>query len=111
MAKKARSDGLVYSTGPIKTHTESSNEADSSPDAGKSKIAVLRMERKGRGGKTVTIVELRDVVPKMAKETGKMLKTKCGSGGTVKENLVEIQGEHRDTIRNILQQNDWQVKG
>jgi translation initiation factor 1 len=71
----------------------------------------LRIERAGRKGKTVTIVEglpknkvfLRDL-------TGE-LKRACGSGGTSGEGHVEIQGDHRDKLRQILKSKGWIVKG
>src|SRR5512140_1359941 len=73
--------------------------------------AVLRLERAGRGGKTVTVVDglprNRELLQQLAGE----LKRACGSGGTTGEERVEIQGDHRDTIRPLLAARGWKVKG
>lgn len=73
--------------------------------------AKLRIEKKGRGGKVVTVIydlpRNPDFLAKLAKE----LKAKCGSGGKAGEDLVEIQGDHRDRLRQLLQAKGWAVKG
>lgn len=60
-------------------------------------------ESKGRGGKTVTLVRglAFDAVALAA--TAKRLRTACGSGGTVKDGLIEIQGDHADRVVALLQ--------
>lgn len=69
-------------------------------------IAILRIERSGRSGKTVTVI---DQLPKnelFLKNLTTLLKKKCGSGGTYlmdqKEGVIEIQGDKRELIRSIL---------
>ena len=69
-------------------------------------VAVLRIEKNGRGGKTVTVI---DRLPKnelFLKELTTLLKKKCGTGGTYltsgKDGVIEIQGDHRDAIRELL---------
>ena len=74
-------------------------------------MAKLRMEKKGRGGKTVTVVY---DLPKNAdflKELSQELKRACGTGGAVAENTVELQGDLRDRVRDYLMKKGWQVKG
>lgn len=78
-------------------------------------VAVLRLEKAGRGGKTVTVV---DGLPKteiFLKETTKKLKQQCGSGGTYslagKEGLIEIQGDHRERIRTYFEKEGVKTKG
>jgi translation initiation factor 1 len=78
-------------------------------------VANLRIEKQGRGGKTVTVI---DQLPKQElflKELTSELKKKCGAGGTYslagKEGLVEIQGDKRDLIRELLKKKAFQVKG
>ncbi len=44
------------------------------------------------------------------KDLAKQLKQKCGSGGTVKNGVIEIQGDHRETVVALLLKNDWVVK-
>ena len=71
-------------------------------------IATVRMEKKGRGGKTVTVV---DGLPRNAaflKELAQELKRACGTGGA---DGVELQGDLRDRIRAVLQQKGFVVKG
>lgn len=72
---------------------------------------VLRIEKAGRGGKSVTVVDElprnRDLVAALAAE----LKKSLGTGGTAGETRVEIQGDHREAIRARLQAKGWRVKG
>jgi len=56
------------------------------------------MERKGRGGKTVTVIRGLVLTPGDMKTLSKELKAACGSGGTVKEDSIEIQGDHRSRV-------------
>ena len=74
-------------------------------------VAKLRVEKKGRGGKTVTVV---CDLPRNAgflKELGARLKRECGTGGSVTESGIELQGEMRDRVRVILQGLGYTVKG
>ena len=64
--------------------------------------ARVRLERQGRGGKVVTVVENLTGHPARIEELAKTLKSKCGAGGTVKGRLVEIQGDHRDRVVEVL---------
>jgi translation initiation factor 1 len=74
-------------------------------------VARLRMEKKGRGGKTVTTVyELPRNQPFLKALAGE-LKRACGTGGAVVENTIEIQGDLRDRVRDLLVQKGWTVKG
>lgn len=59
-------------------------------------------ESKGRGGKTVTLVRGLPLEPEPLAALGKELRTACGSGGTVKEGVVEVQGDHVDRIASLL---------
>jgi translation initiation factor 1 len=74
-------------------------------------VAKLRLETAGRAGKAVTAVyDLPRNAP-LLKELASELKRACGSGGTVEETRVEIQGDHRETIRQRLRAKGWTVKG
>jgi translation initiation factor 1 len=74
-------------------------------------VAKLRVEKKGRGGKTVTVVyDLPDNAA-FLKELSGELKRACGTGGSVAGNTVEIQGDHRDRLREVLAGKGWTVKG
>jgi translation initiation factor 1 len=74
-------------------------------------IARLRVEKKGRGGKTVTVV---DGLPRSAvflKDLCQELKRACGTGGTVIDGAVEIQGDLRERVRASLLKKGFVVKG
>jgi translation initiation factor 1 len=74
-------------------------------------VARLRMEKAGRGGKTVTVVS---GLPKNAaflKNLAQELKRACGTGGSVTEDGVELQGDLRDRVREFLLAKSFQVKG
>jgi translation initiation factor 1 len=74
-------------------------------------VAKLRVEKKGRGGKTVTVVDglpgNRPFVAELAAE----LKRACGTGGAAQEASVELQGDHRERLRALLAAKGWGVKG
>ncbi len=74
-------------------------------------VVTLRIEKSGRGGKTVTVIDglprNKDFVQALAGE----LKKALGTGGTAEESSVEIQGDRRDAIRQKLQSKVWRVKG
>lgn len=64
----------------------------------------VRLERKGRGGKTVTIIENLRVSDDRLREVLRTLQQVCGTGGTCKEHHVELQGDLQDRVR------DWLAK-
>jgi translation initiation factor 1 len=70
----------------------------------------LHRDSKGRGGKTVTLVKKLMLSEEAMKELAKHLKQVCGSGGTVKEDTIEIQGEHREKIAAALKKLGYGVK-
>jgi len=72
--------------------------------------AYLHRESKGRGGKAVTLVKNLTLSPADMKTLTKKLKAVCGSGGTVKDSIIEIQGEHREKIATVLEKIGYKVK-
>jgi translation initiation factor 1 len=70
----------------------------------------LHRESKGRGGKTVSLVKGLVLSEKDLKALSKKLKSACGSGGTIKDGIIEIQGEHRKRIAEILGKLGYKVK-
>jgi translation initiation factor 1 len=72
--------------------------------------AHIRREKKGRGGKTVTVVYNLRLAPDALKALGKHLRQACGTGGTVKDGAIEIQGDHRDRVAETLQQAGYRTK-
>jgi translation initiation factor 1 len=74
-------------------------------------VAKVRVEKKGRGGKTVTVV---DGLPRNAaflKDLSQELKRACGTGGAVSDGAIELQGDLRDRIRDVLLKKGFVVKG
>jgi translation initiation factor 1 len=111
---------LVYSTGlgsicpgcgwPEKDCKCSSQRAPS--DAIPSRIvAKLRMEKKGRSGKTVTLVYGLPNNEAFLKELCSELKRACGTGGAVADAAIELQGDLRDRVRDHLARKGFVVKG
>lgn len=70
----------------------------------------LHRDTKGRGGKAVTLVKKLVLSEDDMKELAKKLKQVCGSGGTVKDDLIEIQGEHREKIAETLKKLGYKVR-
>jgi translation initiation factor 1 len=70
----------------------------------------VQASKSGRKGKIVTIITGFQTQPETLTKLLKQLKTQCGSGGTVKENTLEIQGDHRQKILQILTKLGYKVK-
>ena len=73
-------------------------------------VVRVSRETKGRKGKGVTVVTGVPLDPDTLKELARQLKQRCGSGGTVKDGTIEIQGDHRDVLVVELQKQGWTVK-
>ncbi|MEQ1575405.1 MAG: stress response translation initiation inhibitor YciH [Vicinamibacterales bacterium] len=74
-------------------------------------VAKLRMEKKGRGGKTVTVVDGLPHNTAFLKELSQDLKRSCGTGGAIVDGGVELQGDVRERVRTLLARKGWVVKG
>src|SRR5687768_16744473 len=74
-------------------------------------VAKLRMEKAGRGGKTVTVVFGLPNNAAFLKELTQELKRACGTGGASGEESVELQGDLRDRVRDHLRKKGYLVKG
>jgi translation initiation factor 1 len=70
----------------------------------------VQASRKGRKGKTVTVISGFQTKPEVLAGLVKQLKTQCGSGGTVKDNEIEIQGDHKQKILEILTKLGYKAK-
>ncbi len=77
------------------------------PDA---QTAAISRDRKGRKGKTVTVIRDLRLAPQDLQALAKLLKKACGSGGTVKEGMIEIQGDHREKIAAKLRSLGYKTK-
>ncbi len=74
-------------------------------------VAKLRIEKKGRGGKTVTVIYDLPRNTAFLRDLTQDLKRTCGTGGTAAEESVELQGDHRERVREFLLKKGYTVKG
>jgi translation initiation factor 1 len=72
---------------------------------------VLRLEKKGRGGKSVTVVASLPRNAAFLAGLAAELKRACGTGGTAADGAVEIQGDQRERLRELLVAKGWVVRG
>lgn len=93
---------LVYSTNPD-AMTPEPEEPTATKEPNKQSLKV-RLDRKQRKGKTVTLVEGFEGSDEALEDLTKTLKTKCGIGGSAKDGQIILQGECKDKVVNLLQQ-------
>ena len=102
MSKNKNKIGVIYSTNPDYQYAyEDEEEIIETLPPAQQKLHV-KMERSGRGGKTVTLVEKFVGTEEDLNALGKTLKSKCGVGGSVKDGQIIIQGDFRERIIAIL---------
>ena len=70
----------------------------------------VQLDTKGRKGKGVTVIQGVPLANDALTQLGKQLKAQCGAGGTVKDGVIEVQGDHRDTVIAALQKLGYTVK-
>lgn len=92
---------IVYSTNPDFSYQLDKEEEPTTVDPKQQKLRVS-IEKKGRGGKTVTVITGFIGSEDDLKELGRTLKTKCGVGGAVKDGEILIQGEFKQRIIDLL---------
>ncbi len=106
---------LVYSTDPEPEATVAPTHLPANPAAPmrtrqQNTPVLVMLDRKGRGGKSVSVIKQVMSLPTGKDALLKLLKTKLGTGGTIKDGDIEIQGDHRDTIVTLLKELGYQVK-
>lgn len=110
MAKnKKERINVVYSTNPEFNYNYEEEQDIQTLEPNQQKLYVS-IDRKQRGGKEVTLVEGFVGTEDDLKELGKVLKSKCGVGGTVKDGEILIQGSFKDKIFDLLSNAGYQVK-
>ena len=111
MRKPTSSGGLVYSTDKGRTCPDCRQaQADCrckalatlAALAKGDGVAKVTREKQGRGGKTVTVVRGLPLEPEALAALGKRLRNACGAGGTVKDGVLEVQGDHADRVLALL---------
>ncbi|HKK77246.1 MAG TPA: translation initiation factor [Saprospiraceae bacterium] len=100
---KKRRVGTVYSTNPDYDYEYASEEEQEELPSSEQRLRVL-IDRKKRKGKEVTLVTGFVGPQDRLKEIGKLLKTKCGAGGSAKDGEILIQGDVRDRIVDLLKE-------
>jgi translation initiation factor 1 len=109
MKKKAKpnnsADGIVFSTDPSFALPGAETSNETIPEA-QQKLSI-RLDTKQRAGKAVTLIQGFIGKQEDLEELGKKLKNFCGSGGSVKEGEIIVQGDHRDKVLPWLQKNGY----
>ena len=112
----AKNSQLAYSTdtgfvqGQKKQKNNKKQQQQQLPTAKNDGIARVRLEKKGRGGKTVTTVSGVPLSGPELKELASELKRKCGSGGSIVEGVIEIQGDKADAVIDELTKKGYRAK-
>ncbi len=95
---------IVYSTNPdYQYQTEQEEEEPDTPPAAQQKLRV-QLDRRNRGGKTVTLVTGFIGTDEDLKALGKLLKSKCGVGGSAKDGEIIVQGDFKQKVIDLLKQ-------
>ena len=116
MTFKPSSGGLVYSTDsgrmcPVCRQPVTRCQCSAAkPRVQGDGIVRVSRETKGRAGKGVTLVKGLSLDDAALVALGKQLKTACGSGGTVKDGVIEVQGDHCERVMALLQAQGHKVK-
>ena len=116
MPTRSSSGGLVYSTdaGRMCPHCRQPIAAclckSAAPVPAGDGIVRVSRETKGRGGKAVTVVRGLGLDAAALTDLAKRLKAACGSGGTAKDGVVEVQGDHCERVIEALKKEGWTVK-
>lgn len=103
-------DGVVFSTNPDFKYSSSDQEDEVQTLPPSKQRLVVAIDRSGRAGKQVTLVKGFAGSDDDLSALGKKLKTRCGVGGSVKEGEIIIQGDFRDKIVALLQQEGYNAK-
>ena len=101
--------GVVYSTNPDFRYEEAPEQEDVTLDPAKQKL-IVRIDRRQRAGKQVTLVEGFVGTAGDLSALAKTLKTRCGVGGSAKDGEITIQGDLRDKVVALLQSMGYNAK-
>jgi translation initiation factor 1 len=100
----------VWSSGQGDLRKSKPSQAVSKSQPPQQQTAYLHRQSSGRGGKPVSLVKNLVLSAEDLKALAKKLKEECGTGGTVKDGVIEIQGEQRERIAEILKKVGYKVK-
>ena len=102
-------EGIVFSTADSFDYQFGEEESQDTLPPVQQKLRVL-LDKKSRAGKQVTLIEGFVGTEEDLKELGKLLKNKCGVGGSTKDGEILIQGDHRDKVVQVLTQAGYGAK-
>ena len=101
--------GVVFSTNPDFTYTEDIQEETATLEPAKQNL-IVSIDRKGRGGKQVTLITGFIGTADDLTDLGRTLKVKCGVGGSAKDGEITIQGDFRDRVVTLLKDMGYKAK-
>ena len=113
---KKKSHGPVYSTDRGRLCPQCQRAVaecvcgNARPAATGDGVVRLHRETKGRGGKAVTLIKGLPLAGDELKTLAKILKKRCGVGGSIKDDCIEIQGDQRELLKQELETRGYQVK-
>ncbi|HNE50527.1 MAG: translation initiation factor [Chitinophagales bacterium] len=106
--KKKLSSNTVYSTDPNFKFETQEQEVETLPNS--QQLLTVSIDKKQRKGKTVTLIQGFIGNTTDLENLAKMLKTKCGVGGSAKEGEIVIQGDFKQKIKEILEKENYKIK-
>lgn len=101
--------GVVFSTNPDFAYQEEEDQGPETLEPSKQNL-IVSIDRKGRGGKQVTLVTGFVGKADDLAEVGRALKVKCGVGGSAKDGEITIQGDFRDRVVTLLKEMGYRAK-
>ena len=101
--------GVVFSTNPDFAYEEETVQEEQTPEPSRQNL-IVSIDRKGRGGKQVTLVTGFVGTSEDLAELGRTLKVKCGVGGSAKDGEITIQGDFRDRVTALLKDMGYKAK-
>lgn len=108
--KNKNKDGVVYSTNPNFNITTSSDDDKQSTLPNQKQNLRVELDKKNRAGKSVTLISGFVCSEDDLESLGKLLKTKCGVGGSAKDGEILLQGDFRKKVGEILLKEGYRVR-
>lgn len=109
MGKNKGKKNVVYSTNPDYDYDYDGDEVEETLPPSE-QLLYVSIDRKQRGGKAVVLVEGFVGEEDDLKDLGKLLKSKCGVGGSAKNGEITVQGDNRDKVMAILEKEGYKTK-